>query len=271
MPKQDNSYKKSTIKANILHFIELQGITKYVFYKNTGITRGILDQNTGISEENIARFLAYYPNVNTDWLILGIGPIYKDKLVEKSNIASETSKPIDKPIITLHSDLKTSNISIPVTDIKVAAGSGIYNGQVQFDEYIQLPQHFIKRGAKYFCVRVKGDSMSPTLQDSSYIIIRHLDKSEWESIPDEHIYVVVDKDGKSFVKRVKNRFKKGFIVLMSDNIDKAYNPNFNLTHDEIVSIFHAEWYISAKMPNINNTMFGRLKRLEDMVENLLAR
>ena len=69
-------------------------------------------------------------------------------------------------------------------------------------------------------------------------------------MPEEQVYVVTDRDGKAYVKRVKNRLDKGFIVCMSDNPDKAYYPNFNLQTDEIHTIWHAEWYISAKMPNI---------------------
>jgi hypothetical protein len=82
MHKQDNSYKKSHIKANILQYIELLGISKYNFYKKTGITRGILDQDTGISEENIAKFLAYFNNINIEWLILGKGSMFKEDAIK---------------------------------------------------------------------------------------------------------------------------------------------------------------------------------------------
>ena len=77
--------------------------------------------------------------------------------------------------------------------------------------------------------------MSPTLQDGGYAIIRFLDRSEWAKMPDERIFVVSDMEGKSYLKRVKNRFKKGFIVLKSDNPDQASYPNFNLTAEEILA------------------------------------
>jgi hypothetical protein len=93
MHKQDKLYKKLHIKENILQYIELQGISKYDFYKKTGITRGVLDQNTGISEENIAKFIAYFDNINIEWLILGKGSMFKEdaikdnpQLSSKSNI-----------------------------------------------------------------------------------------------------------------------------------------------------------------------------------------
>lgn len=82
-------------------------------------------------------------------------------------------------------------------------------------------------------------------------------------MPEEQVYVVTDRDGKAYVKRVKNRLDKGFIVCMSDNPDKAYYHNFNLQTDEIHTIWHAEWYISAKMPNIHQTYYTKVSQLED--------
>ena len=55
---------------------------------------------------------------------------------------------------------------------------------------------------------------------------------------------------------------------MSDNVDKANYPNFNLQIDEINTIWHAEWYISAKMPNINENYYSKLIQLEDDFEDL---
>lgn len=155
-------------------------------------------------------------------------------------------------------------VSIPIVEISVAAGDGYYNGDtLDVIDSIQLPQSMVKRGSQYFCVRVKGESMAPTLLDSSFLVIRLLDRSEWEYMPEEQVYVVTDRDGKAYVKRVKNRLDKGFIVCMSDNPDKVYYPNFNLQADEIHTIWHAEWYISAKMPNIHQTYYTKVSQLED--------
>jgi phage repressor protein C with HTH and peptisase S24 domain len=130
---------------------------------------------------------------------------------------------------------------------------------------------FLKKNATYLTVRIKGDSMAPTLQDSGYAIIRLLDKSEWAKMPDERIYAIGDVDGKVYLKRVKNRFKQDFIVLMSDNPDKASNPNFNLMTAEINTIWYMEWYFSAKLPNIHDQYYSRLKIIEDKVDDLVKK
>jgi hypothetical protein len=106
MHKQDKLYKKSHIKENILQYIELQGISKYDFYKKTGITRGVLDQNTGISEENIAKFIAYFDNINIEWLILGKGSMFKEDAIK------------DNPQLSSKSNLNTNILSKQFVKIK---------------------------------------------------------------------------------------------------------------------------------------------------------
>lgn len=74
---QENKQEKSQIKQNILFYLSKKGVTPYEFYKESGVTRGILQQNNGISEYNMARFLAYAPEVNTEWLLTGKGAMLK--------------------------------------------------------------------------------------------------------------------------------------------------------------------------------------------------
>ena len=78
---QEKSHKKSIVKQNILQIIEIKGLTKYEFYKKTRITRGVLDQNNGMSEDNIARFLAYFTDIDANWLLTGEGSMYRDTTV----------------------------------------------------------------------------------------------------------------------------------------------------------------------------------------------
>lgn len=165
-------------------------------------------------------------------------------------------------------DAKNTAI-IPITDIAVAAGAGIYNeSPIEVADSLQLPPRLVKPGHTYLCVKIKGKSMSPTLQDGGYVVIRLLDKGNWHEMPDERIFVVIDTDGKSYLKRVKNRFKQGFIVLKSDSPDKATFPSFNLENKEIAAIWYIEWYFSAKMPNIHDQFYTRLQQLEDRVDEL---
>lgn len=88
---QEKMQKKLIVKKNISKVIEIKGISKYEFYKITGITRGILDQNNGISEENITRFLAYFTDIDANWLITGIGEMYRNNGENSSNLSDENT------------------------------------------------------------------------------------------------------------------------------------------------------------------------------------
>jgi phage repressor protein C with HTH and peptisase S24 domain len=167
----------------------------------------------------------------------------------------------------------TGNMMIPITDIKAAAGGkGYINTEVlKSSDFVQLPPALTKSG-KYLCIGIKGHSMAPTLQDGGYVIIRLLNSAEWPNLLSDRVYVVCDNDGGTFLKRVRNRFGNGgFLVLTSDNPDKASFPNFNLKADEIISIWYVEWYLSAKLPNIHDQFYSKLERLENSIDDLNAK
>jgi hypothetical protein len=74
---QEIKQEKTQIKQKILLYLRNKGVSPYEFYKITGVTRGILTQPNGISEENLARFLAYAPDVSPSWLLTGEGEMLK--------------------------------------------------------------------------------------------------------------------------------------------------------------------------------------------------
>ena len=160
--------------------------------------------------------------------------------------------------------------AIPITDIAVAAGNGIYNNSyIEKVEAIYLPADLVKKGSTYLCVQIKGLSMAPTLQDGGFVVVRLLDRAEWAGMPDEFVAVIVDTEGRSYLKRIDTRFSKGFIVLKSDSPDKASFPSLQLPLNDIAAIWKVEWYLSAKMPNVHDQFYTRLQQLEDKVEDLI--
>lgn len=279
---QENKQEKSPIKGRILQYLEIKGITKYAFYKDSGVSRGILDQSTGISEENIARFLDYARDISLLWLITGEGDIFRAKSTEmftlskgenKDELKGEKRKvqkcsPFEDVEILQPNDF--DGIVIPIYDISAAAGGGAYNSDhVEQLDTIKLPAKLLHRGSSYESIMVRGQSMTPTLQDGSYVICRVLNRSEWSGIRDGYVYVIVNREGETFIKRVKNRLKQhGFIVLTSDNPDKATYPNFQLEEQEIHRICFVEWYLSPKMPNIHDTYYNRLQEMSDDIDDL---
>jgi phage repressor protein C with HTH and peptisase S24 domain len=203
------------------------------------------------------------------------------KIIKKAEVKHEENIEVNgkikyySPVFALNdqqADYGKNTTIIPLTDISVAAGLGLYNDSSYLEnvESIAVPNSFLsrKQGTR-LSVRVKGPSMAPTIYDGSYVSVRLLDRSEWAKMPDGLVYVVTDKDGKSYLKRVKNRFKNDFIVLTSDNPDKANFSNFNLQTDEIQWIWEAEFYMSFRMPNAQDSYYNKLIELEEKVDNLM--
>lgn len=82
---QENKQEKSPIKQRILLFLAHKGVSPYEFYKKSGVTRGVLAQNNGISEDNLSRFISYFPTINIIWLITGQGEMEVDEISFNGN------------------------------------------------------------------------------------------------------------------------------------------------------------------------------------------
>lgn len=270
--KNTNFFEKI---EEIIAFYKIKNVSdfaiNYLGYKSSEKINRLKKEGTSPSFEILSDISNKFEDINVEWLLTGKGKMLKDK---KKNYSQPDKLSIASESITQYEAAKNNDIvSIPVIEIYAAAGQGYMNTESLIPTgEVNLPKTMFRSSGLRYCVRVKGFSMSPTLQDSDFLIIRYLDPSEWGSMSDEHVYLVVDKDGMAYVKRVKNRLDRGFIVLTSDSIEKSSYPNFNLQIDEIANIFYAEWHFSAKMQNINETYYDRLKSLEDRfdsIENIL--
>ena len=105
---QEKRQESSTIKRNILRYLESKGISQYQCYKDTGITRGVLGQSTGISEDNLIKILDHYRDDSIEWLITGDG----DMLLDES--ATRTTQHVTGNNNTVAGrDLTTSTANIP--------------------------------------------------------------------------------------------------------------------------------------------------------------
>lgn len=74
---QEKKQHFSPIKQRILYFADTLNISKREFYKKISVSRGTLESSTGITEDIMAKFIATYPEVSPEWLVLGNGPMIK--------------------------------------------------------------------------------------------------------------------------------------------------------------------------------------------------
>jgi phage repressor protein C with HTH and peptisase S24 domain len=277
-----------SIQARIKQIRTDSGQTQEQFAKSIGLKRDNYAQieigKQLPSYETISAIVRVY-NKSYSWIIEGKeGKVFSQESAkgDSKDRGKVTGKVTGKVAEPNELDSYTKNLTptiidtdgiklVPIVDIKAAAGTGYLNTEtLEAEDVIHLPATLLKSG-HHLCIRIKGTSMSPTFQDGGYLIIRLLELDEWVNMLNERCYVIVDKDGKTYVKRVKNRFSggdKGFIVLSSDSPDKASHPTFNLHPQEIAHIWYVEWYFTAKMPNIHDQYYSRVSNLEDKVDLL---
>ena len=159
---KEKQQEKSPIKQNILLYLENKGVTPYEFYKESGVTRGILQQNNGISEDNIARFLAYAPDVNIEWLLTSKGSMIKDGSTD----------------IQISNDTTTS--AMPTTSKNPGIGTPYYDEDFiggfdeEFNSQVNIPAtNIVIRGfekASLWC-NVTGHSMEPKINHGDIIAL----------------------------------------------------------------------------------------------------
>ncbi len=137
-----------------------------------------------------------------------------DYLLGREPIPNDTKSEINYAIPL------TSGVRIPVLGSIVA---GIPNTAVaEYDECIEISQSLAMRG-EYFALRIKGDSMEPTLFDSDIVVIR-----QQPDVEDGEIAAVSIAGNEATIKRIYHR--SDGIDIVGDNV-RAFPRMFYSNHD----------------------------------------
>lgn len=207
---KEKQQEKSPIKQNILLYLENKGVTSYEFYKESGVTRGILQQNNGISEDNIARFLAYAPDVNIEWLLTSKGSMIKDGStdIQISNDTTTSSMPTTS---------MNPGIGTPYYDVDFIGGfDEVFNSQVNIPATNIVIRGFEK--ASLWC-NVTGHSMEPKINHGDIIALHQCTLND---IQYGEIYAVVLDTIRTIkiLRRSPNPDKLRFIPINTNDYDE---------------------------------------------------
>ena len=215
----------SPIKEKILQFIEFKGISKYKFYQETGITRGVLDKDSGISEDNIAKFIAYADEINLEWLLLGNGEMLKPNVKEmwSNNLTTKTTTFLEETkskenVVNSSNDPNLEN-GIPLIPIEAMGGFGSGGVQVMdYDTQKYIVPEFTELNVD-FMIRVKGSSMYPKYNSGDLVACKKLVLNDiffqWNKV------YVLDTDQGALIKRIK-KGSDDHVQIVSDN--PSYDP-----------------------------------------------
>lgn len=178
--------------------------------KTTKATLSRYENGKRIPNIEFVEELAKIFNVSVDYL-LGKTDIRNSDILTKAGLVEfDKSKTIPIPIIG-----------------SVRAGT---NGILAYEEILgveNVEQDIVKDEAKYFFLRVKGDSMYPEIQENDLVLVRQ--QSDVES---GDIAVVIVNGDEGIVKKVVKR--DNAIVLYS--INPAYEPILITEPDQLIIV-----------------------------------
>ena len=216
---QEKQQEKSPIKQNILLYLAEKGVSAYEFYKESGVTRGILQQNNGISEDNIARFLAYAKDVNVEWLITGRGDMLstlqekqQEKSEERDNLPQVSYNPA---------------IGKPYYDVDFLGGfDEVVNSQVTIPNSNIVIQGFDR--ADVWC-NVTGHSMEPKINHGDIIALR---RCTLDDVQYGEIYAVVLDNIRTIkiLRRSPNPDTLRFVPINITEYDEQEYPKKRISH-----------------------------------------
>lgn len=269
----------------VKEFIEYKGVSKYEFCKKLGFSNKFLDNSSNMGTDKACKILHYYPEINAEWLLTGIGTMEKpnvqelssNKTMTKTMTFSEETKHKENVIllntnqdglqnrmpqvVTVDGSGKDNVVLVPA---KAAAGYLLGYGDNKFIESLptfNLPN--INNGT-FRMFQVSGHSMFPTISDGSYVV------GEWvenwvKEVKDNRIYVIISTDG-ILIKRVLNRLKKyDNLYLKSDN--RREYPNISLLPSQIKEIWSVKMHLSFELPD-PTVLYDRVGDLEAEIEHI---
>lgn len=137
---------KSTERDRIQQLMESEGLNSVQFATETGIKSAtlshILNGRNNPSLDVMKQILDRYRSVNSDWLILGIGQMYRQKT------QSQTLSLFDEPVVN---NIK-SEINAPILEEKTVSGAEQTSEKKEITEIkdtkIELPPTIIKEISK---------------------------------------------------------------------------------------------------------------------------
>jgi phage repressor protein C with HTH and peptisase S24 domain len=276
-------------------FIGYLELTPYAFEMSIGVSKGsiskAIDNGKTIGSESLGKIFTTYPNLNLEWLIIGEGDMLKNINIpiqqkddvhlihtpnstpnsksEKLGVRNEwkASSPRESKYSEGGIEINANQVAIDILDVRAAAnftGVALAGDKPEILGQLTLPKKMLQSG-KHMAFPIIGDSMEPTLYAGDTVVGRFLDRSEYENIRDQFIYIVVTRDG-VIVKRVLNRLKeRGWIRCRSDN--RKYSA-YNVDEDDIVNIFEAKAKLSFNFTNEQANLFDLMHELEERLESV---
>lgn len=201
------------VKERLKEFISFKKMSDRQFSLSIGASGGYVNSiSRSIQPDKIHSISVSYPELNTEWLLTGLGGMLKN------------SEP--QPVINFERK------GIPYYNVDFICGFDIITNDqtVNPEYYIDFKQY---NNADYW-INASGDSMRPVIAPGDIIAIRQLPESEWQNhILYGEIYAIVTTQNRTIKKIRKSKLSDDYIRLIPENLvefDEQDIPKQDITH-----------------------------------------
>ena len=218
-------------------------------YSNASKMYKIL-QGTSPGFDTMVEFLTTWPDLSSDWLLLGAGPMVRGSAVPASDEAGLGR--VNRVLaITVGADGNENTSFVPVP--AQAGYTRLHNEAV----YLEQLRHYRIPGFEQGTFRafeVSGDSMEPTFNHRDIVVASYVDN--WRLLEPGDVYVVVTMES-VMLKRITARITAADaeVVLYSDN---PHRKPYSLEAGDITQLWRVRGYVSSYVPSAPDVTVERL-------------
>ncbi|WP_294554004.1 S24 family peptidase [uncultured Bacteroides sp.] len=219
------------IKERFDAFIKYKSLSRRKFQDAIGVSNSYIQNiSKGISREVLNRISIQYPELDTNWLLTGVGEMLQseersEKIISVPQTAVSTKQRKGALIYDIDATCGLSGRDIEFTDEKVIGS-------------IDAPE--INPDSKI--IFATGDSMLPLIASGDRVVIRKIES--WDYFNYGQVYLIITNEYR-LIKRVRRHPKDSdnLILLRSENPDY---DDIDLPKREIIHLFIVENILSIK-------------------------
>lgn len=193
--------------------------------------------------EVLLRILQAFPELNTDWLMLGAGDMLKSDSAQAAPAGAPTASGHGSPgIITATVDAGGNEMPVYV-GLQAHAGYLSGHGDKEFLSRLPGVRTPFYQEADVRIFEVKGDSMVPTFYEKDIVFAQRV--YDLNDIRNGRVYVVVSQSDGIVLKRLTRNRGDKHITCISDN---PYFERYTLDDSEVTELWAFRRRFTAEAP-----------------------
>ena len=262
--------KEATVTARIQHMLDYYGLNANSVAQKLGYATNSkmykILQGTEPSFPTLVDMLRSFPDVSSDWLTLGDGPMLRSEAGTAVATSGRALPVRGLPVVNSGKVLaitvdKDGNDNLELVPIHAQAGYAVQHNEAVFVQ--DLPRYRVPgfEHGKFRAFEVAGDSMEPTLNHRDIVVCSYVDN--WRLLVPDDMYVVVTTES-VMLKRIRQRITDldSEVMLHSDNTHRRPYP---LDTADITELWRVRGYLSTYLPTAPDVT---VERLWEVIESL---